>query len=197
MAKPKKPADEKLEKQEFNLFEAIAAVDQKDYGYFDRLSPEIQAKFSPYMLLLYVSSVTGGGDLQNYCLRSLDLHANKHVFSEIVSKHPKLQWLMLCAASPGLGKQFHPWIPQIKDRVSKLREEAKVKDIKDYFTKIYPKGKPEDVLMLSEEFVRQQKRKLYLANKFPEMKVADIEVLADLVTDAMIKRYEEENGNGD
>jgi hypothetical protein len=46
------PADEKLENQDFNLFEAIAALDKKDYGYYYRLTPEQQRKFVPFMLIL-------------------------------------------------------------------------------------------------------------------------------------------------
>ena len=52
MTKVKKLApDEKLEKQDFNLFEAIAAIDKKDYDYYDRLTPEQQKKFVPFMML--------------------------------------------------------------------------------------------------------------------------------------------------
>lgn len=187
--------EDQLDKQSFNLFEAIEAIDRKDYGYYDRLTPEQKKGFSPFMLLQYASSVKGNKDLQQYFIRSANYHANTHLFSEAVIKHHKLQWLMLCASSPGLGKQFHPWIPQIKDKVSKLKEDAKEKEMKDYFSKIYPKGKAEDITLLSKEFVKQQKRKVYLAKKFPAMKIQDIEMLNEFVTDAMIKKYEEEFGN--
>jgi len=36
MAKAKVSADEKFEKQDFDLFEALSAIDNKDYGYYDR-----------------------------------------------------------------------------------------------------------------------------------------------------------------
>jgi hypothetical protein len=32
------PADEKLENQDFPLFDALLALDKKDYDYYDRLS---------------------------------------------------------------------------------------------------------------------------------------------------------------
>lgn len=191
----KKNKDETVEKQDFNLFEAIEAIDKKDYGYFDRLSPEQQKKFSSYMLLHYVSSVSGKAELQNYCLRSVDYYANTHMFNEHIQKNPKLQWLMLCASSPGLGKQFHPWIPQIKDRVVKLRDQAKVKDIKEYFTKIYSGSSKELIDEISESYVAQQKRKYYLAQRFPTLKLDEIEVLNDVITDEDIKEYEENCGN--
>ena len=32
------PVDEKFEAQDFNLFDALTAMDKKDYGYYDRLT---------------------------------------------------------------------------------------------------------------------------------------------------------------
>ncbi len=54
MVRAKTPTDEKFEKQDFNLFEAIAAIDKKDYGYYDRLTPEQQRKFVPFMMLHWI-----------------------------------------------------------------------------------------------------------------------------------------------
>ena len=122
-------------------------------------------------------------------------YANKYLFNENVQKHPKLQWLMLCAASPGMGKQFHQWIPHIKERVSKLKEPAKAKDVKEYFKKIYPKTSDSDLSLLTEVFVDSHKRKMYLAERFPNLKFDEIELLSELVTDEDIKQYEEELGN--
>lgn len=191
----KKNKDELFDKQDFNLFDAIEAVDKKDYGYFDRLSPEQQKKFSSYMILQYASSVKGKTDVQNYCLRSVDYHANTHMFNENVQKHTKLQWLMLCASSPDIGKLFHPWIPQIKDRVVKLKEAAKAKDIRDYFSKVYAGYDKDLIEEISQAYVTQQNRKYYLSKKFPTMKLSDIEILNDLITDDDIDQYEKESGN--
>jgi hypothetical protein len=46
-AKVAVPADEKLENQDFDLFEALAAIDKKDYHWFDNLSEAQQKKFVP------------------------------------------------------------------------------------------------------------------------------------------------------
>jgi hypothetical protein len=42
---------------------------------------------------------------------------------------------MLCAVSPGMGKQYHKWIPHIKRNYTLLLEEAKQKEVQDYFLK--------------------------------------------------------------
>lgn len=188
--------DEKFDSQDFDLFAALAALDKKDYEFYDRLSPEQQKKFVPYMMLLWMSAIKGNEGVQRYYVMATNEYANKYFFNEYVQKHPKLQWLALCAASPGLGKQFHQWIPNIKERVSKLQEPAKIKDIKEYYKKIYPKASNDDIVAVSEVFVEEHKKKCYLASKFPNMKFDDIEVLSELVTDQEIENYEKESGNG-
>jgi hypothetical protein len=195
MKKSDIPADEKLENQDFDLFNALAALDKKDYGYYDRLNQEQQRKFVPYMMLMWMSAVKGNKDLQNYYVSSTDYYANKYMFNENVQKHPKLQWLMLCAASPGIGKQFHQWIPNISASISKLKTVAKVKDIKDYYAKIYPKLNKDDLQDMATEFVENQKRKMYLSKIYPNSKIEDVEVLNQLVTDMDIEQYEKDRGN--
>ena len=189
------PVDEKFVAQDFDLFDALTAMDKKDYGYYDRLTEEQQKKFVPYMMTHWMSAIKGAGDVQGYYLRSVDYHANKHLFNEYVQKHPKLQWYMLCAASPGLGKQYHQWLPQIKERVSLLKEPAVLKDTKEYFTKIYPKANSEDITEYSKQFVQEQKKKMHLAQIYPHLKIADIEILSQTVTDEDITQYEKDRGN--
>ena len=157
------PADEKFDNIEFDLFEAITALDKKDYGYYDRLTVEQKKKFTPYMMTHWMSAVKDNGGVQGYYVMNTEYTANKYLFNENVQKHPKLQWLMLCAASPGIGKQFHQWIPHIKDKVSKLKEPAKVKDIKEYYAKIYPKTDDATLQEFSEAFVQDHKRKVHLS----------------------------------
>jgi hypothetical protein len=189
------PVDEKFESQDFNLFDALTAMDKKDYGYYDSLSEEQQKKFVPYMMTHWMSAIKGSGDVQGYYLRSVDYHANRHLFNEYVQKHPKLQWYMLCASSPGLGKQFHQWIPHLGSKVTSLKEPAKVKEIKEYYTKIYPKVDSDDIDEIAKAFVQEHKRKCYLAETYPNLKQSDIEVLSQLVTDEDIKQYEKDRGN--
>ena len=193
--KKQTPTDEKFEKQDFDLFEALTALDKKDYSYIDKLTEEQQKKFVPYMMTHWMSAVKSSGDIQGYYVRSVDYYANQHLFNEQVQKHPKLQWLMLCASSPGLGKQFHQWIPHLSSKVTQLKETPKEKDVKEYYKKIYPKVSDSDISMISEAFVNEHKKKVYLAKKFPNLKQTDIELLAQLVTDEDIKQYERDYGN--
>jgi hypothetical protein len=189
------PVDEKFVDQDLDLFEVLAALDRKDYDYYDRLSPEQQKKFVPFMLVKWMSAIKGSDGASRYYVMSTNEYANKYLFNEYVQKHPKLQWQMLCAASPGIGKQFHQWIPQIKEKVSLLREPAVQKDVKEYYKKIYPKVSDSDITEISKAFVSDQRRKMYFASVFPYMKIEDIEVLSELVTDEEIEQYEKDRGN--
>lgn len=189
------PIDEKFEKQDFDLFEALLALDKKDYTYYDKLTDDQKKKFVPYMMTLWMSAIKASNTLQSYYVMNTDYSANKFLFNESVQKHPKLQWLMLCTISPGIGKQFHQWIPHINANVSKCKSVPKTKEIKEYFSKIYPKT--DDILLteLSEEFVKNQKRKVYLSELFPQLKLEDLETLNQLTTDIEIQEYERERGN--
>ena len=193
--KPSVPTDEKLEDQDLNIFDVLAALDRKDYGYYDRLSEAQQKKFVPYLIIQWMSAVQASSEVQGYYVMSTEYNANKYLFNENIQKHSKLQWLMLCAASPGIGKQFHKWIPNIKEKVSLLREPAKIAEIKEYYKKIYPKADTSDIAAVSEAYVHDQKRKLKLASLFPNMKLEDIEALNQVITDEDIKQYEKDLGN--
>lgn len=189
------PTDEKFEKQDFDLFKALEALDKKDYSYYDRLTDEQQRKFVPFMMTHWMSQIKSSGELSGYYVMSVNHYANEHLFNENVMKHPKLQWLMLCASSPGLGKQFHQWVPHLSSKVASLKETPKEKEVREYFSKIYPKASEANLYAISEAFVLEHKKKVYLAQQFPNLKHEDIETLANLITDDDIRKYEQDRGN--
>lgn len=187
--------DEKFENVDLDLFDVLNALDKKDYGYYDRLTAEQKKKFVPFMMLHWMSAIKGNEGVSRYYVMSTNEYANKYLFNEFVQKHPKLQWLMLCSASPGMGKQFHQWIPHIKEKVAKYKESATIKEVKDYFAKVYPKTNGDDLTEISKAFVQEQKKKMHLARMFPNMKFSDIEALSQVVTDADLEQYERDRGN--
>ena len=152
--KPATPVDEKFEKQDFDLFEALAALDKKDYGYIDKLTEEQQKKFVPYMMTHWMSAIKGANDIQGYYLMSTEYHANKYLFNEVVQKHPKLQWQMLCASSPGLGKQFHQWIPHLSSKIAQLKETPKTKEINEIVFVLNPSVEGEATGMYLSRLLR-------------------------------------------
>lgn len=188
-------SEEKFSNVDFDLFDALNALDKKDYNYYNKLSDEQKKKFTPYMLIQWLSSVKGTETLQRYYVSSIDYHANKYLFNENVSKHPELVWLMLCAASPGIGKQYHQWIPNISQNIAKLKTSPKQKELVDYYAKVYPKQDASLIKEIAEQFVLEHKKKKYIAEVYPNLKIEDIETLSQMVTEKDIQEYEKERGN--
>ncbi len=103
----------------------LAAIDKKDYGFYDRLTPEHQKQLAPFLLNRYVSLVKGSGELQAYYLLAGNQRVNCTYFE--LAKHPKLVWQLLCTVSPGMGTQFHQWVghkKKDKNTSSKRRKEV-------------------------------------------------------------------------
>lgn len=193
MAKKAIPTDEKFEKQEFDLFGALKALDKKDYEYYDRLTSEQKKKFVPYMMLMWMSSVTSPRMQKDYLIKTNKI-ANIHFFNENVQQHPKLQWLMLCAASPGKGEQYHKWIPHIREKISKLQDHIKNDELKEYYTKVYPNIDKELIKEIVNTHAKLHKTKMYLAEQYPNLKFDEIDLLSQLISDADIENHKKENG---
>jgi len=195
MATTKLSPDEKFENVDFDLFKAIDAIDRKDYGWWDTLTEEQTKKFSAYMLLHWISSVKASGAMGAYYIMSTDLNANKHMFNERIQQHPHLQWLMLCSASPGMGKQYHQWIPHLNSKLAELKTKATLKEVRDYFEKVYPTASKEDVKEIAQHWTQEQNHQHRLAELFPDMKIDDIKALSVVVTAEDLDKYEAESGN--
>lgn len=190
----KSQTDLKFERQDFDLFGAIDNIDKKNYSWYSSLSEEQQRKFTAYMLVHWISSVSGKSELSRYYVLSTEYHANKYLFNETIQNHPELQFLLLCAASPGLGKQYHQWIPHLSPKIKELRESATLKEISDYLRKIYKNADDDTISSYAQELTRIQNHQYKLANICPELKLDDIAVLSTITTEQDIIRYEEESG---
>lgn len=110
----------------------LSALDRKDRDFYDNLDEDEKKAFSGFLMLRYSSAIgpdfqgrnKPSADLIAYYIRSTNEVANKHMFS--LSKHPKLQWLMLTAASPGMGTFHHSWLkqkPKVKSANAPLKKQ--------------------------------------------------------------------------
>lgn len=187
--------DENKLETDIDLFQVLAAIDRKEYDYYDRLNPEQQKKISAFQLTKWLSAISGKSAVQDFYLQSTNYHTNTHLVNSVVGKHPRLLWMMLCAASPGRGPQKHQWIPHLKASYVSLKKLVPLADAKAYFKKLYPTAGDKDISEIAKEFVRENKRKVRLAKIYPNLKIADIEVLNTTVTDDDLKQYERDLGN--
>lgn len=193
--KPATPVDEKFENVDIDIFKVLEALDRKDYAFYSRLTEEQQKKFVPYMITHWMSSINSSGMLGAYYTMSTDANANRHLFNERIQQHPELQWLMLCAASPGMGKQFHQWLPHLNAKFGRLEAKATKKDAREYFEKIYKGASKQDIELITEAYVTEQNHQYRLSELNPDMKIDDIVALSKLVTSQDIDKYEAECGN--
>jgi hypothetical protein len=118
----------------------LAAVDQKDRGFYTSLSDEERKKFSPYLMLRWGASVEGDEMFQTYYLLAANKHANRSFFD--LSKHPQLQWLLCTTISPGMGKLRHYWIAPKKAGGSNKATK--------FLESIYPHLKDDEIALMAE-----------------------------------------------
>ena len=139
-----------MAKKQIPLNQILAAMDRKDRDFYDNLDDELKKKFSPFLMVRYCSSVSGSPDLENYYIASTNYYANKNLLD--LSKHPKLQWLMFTAASPGAGTMYHTWIKQ-KPK-PKIFDGSIKKELLNYF----PAMKDDDLDYLSTLVTKKELR---------------------------------------
>ena len=101
-----------------DLKKTLNAIDRKNTKFYDNITADERKAFAPVVLLRYASSVEGINDLKEWYLAATNEYVNKNFWE--LTKHPKLQWLLLTATSPKMGDQFHKWIgTKKKDQTEK------------------------------------------------------------------------------
>jgi hypothetical protein len=115
-------------------------LDAKNRDFYDELTPEERRKFSTFLMVRWGSDVDGSREIQEYYVQSTNHYLNKHFFT--MHRHPKLQWLMATAASPGMGAQRHNWIAPKK-------KEAGASAIKKQLRELYPHFKDDEIDLMA------------------------------------------------
>ena len=125
--------------------------DIKNRDFYKSLNDEEQKKFSPYLMIRWGATVKGPVELQQYYLISANERLNKHFF-DIPKEHKELAWLLSTTVSPGLGKQYHQWIPL------KYKKDSGPK-VKKFLQALYPSLTSDDLdtllVVTTEEELKQ------------------------------------------
>ena len=144
------------------LKDVMSALDKRDRGFYNRLTPEQKKAFSAWMMMRYSSSVQGK-DAAHYIYMTNEL-VNKD-FME-VSKHPELQWLLLSAA--GVGKvQFHPYLkpPNAKKKKDK---------VSNFVADLFPHMKNDEIELLLSINDKSELKELAKAHGYEDKSIKDI-----------------------
>ncbi len=97
----------------------------------------------------YMSSVTGSREKQELAVFKTNEYYNKN-WAVLGSKHPKLQWLLLCQTGNTGKKEFHPWIGLKKSSSKEV----------EFLKKIYPNMKEDEVELLARISTKKELQKL-------------------------------------
>ena len=124
-----------------NINNEMRQLDAKNRDFYDELTTEERKKFSTFLMVRWGSAVDGSREIQEYYVQSTNHYLNKHFFT--MHRHPKLQWLMATAASPGMGAMRHNWIAPKK-------KEAGASAIKKQLRELYPHFRDDEIDLMAE-----------------------------------------------
>ena len=124
-----------------DIINEMRQLDAKNRDFYDELTVEERRKFSTFLVVRWGSDVNGSREIQEYYVQSVNHYLNKHFFT--MHRHPKLQWLMATAASPGMGAMRHNWIAPKK-------KEAGASAIKKQLRELYPHFKDDEIDLMAE-----------------------------------------------
>jgi hypothetical protein len=129
--------------EKLDIFELLKQANAKNKGFYDSLSDEMKKGFAPLVAMRWMSVPGTDGELGHYYIASANHYVNKNFFD--LSKHPKLQWLLMTAAAPGLGNQRHQWIGMKKKESTTKGKFNKVKILQE----LHPTYKQKDIELLA------------------------------------------------
>jgi hypothetical protein len=139
------------QQQKLPIKDILAAIDMGAMSVWDELADDEKKQVSFWLLNRYVSSVKGNRDAQELAVFKTNEYYNKNYME--VSKHPKLQWQLLCQ-SGNTGKiEFHQWIGH-KKKTSDNSKGVKLLE------QIYPNMKQDEVELLARLSTKKELKQL-------------------------------------
>ena len=131
--------------------DVLAAIDMGARSVWDELSDEEKKQVNFWLLNRYVSSVKGNRDAQELAVFKTNEYYNKN-WNELGTKHPKLQWQLLCQAGNTGKIEYHQWIGFKK----KTGNNNAVKLLQQ----IYPNMKQDEVELLAGLSTKKELKQL-------------------------------------
>ena len=130
--------------EKIELKEKLLAVDQNIRELWDAMDADQQKSLKNEFFILnrYISNVQGQSrEIQEHFVLTVNEYFNKNW--NLLQKHPKLMWLLLCMCSyNGDRVFFHQWIGHKKKTGS---DSKKIK----FLAEVYPNKKMDEIELLS------------------------------------------------
>ena len=129
----------------------LAAIDMGAMNVWDELSDEERKQVNFWLLNRYASSIGGNRDAQELAIFKTNEYYNKN-WNELGTRHPKLQWQLLCQSGNTNKIEFHKWIGFKK----KVGNNNAIKLLQ----KIYPNTKQDEVELLARISTKKELKEL-------------------------------------
>lgn len=143
----------------------LAAVDQRNYDFYDNLSDQEKKEFSPYVLMRYTSNVEGDRDLQEWFLERTNELVNKDHWT-LSKNHKALLWKLFAGVGIG-GKLYHPYL--------KASSKEKAVKIEKLLAELYPAMKLAEIKMMARMMTKEDKQELFDKMGFDKKQRKDYE----------------------
>ncbi len=137
--------------------DVISAVDSRDYNFYQNLDDDQKKEFSPYVLMRYISNVSGDLETQEWFLERTNEMINKNHWN-ISKGHKGLLWKLYAGVGAGM-KVNHPYLPQLKVKLNK---------IETLLAELNPSMKTEDIQLLASMMTPEDKEELFEKMGFDE-----------------------------
>ena len=134
------------------LKDILGAIDMGAKSVYDELTDEQRKSINYWLLNRYVSSVNGNYEKQALAVFKTNEYYNKN-WNELGTRHPKLQWQLLCQAGNTGKIEFHKWIG------FKQKGKSNSKAVK-LLEKIYPNMKQDEVELLARISTKKELKQL-------------------------------------
>lgn len=141
-------ADDKL-----TLADILPYLDRNKKDQWSKFSDTEKKSVSFWLLNRYISSVKGSRSEQAAAVQKTNFIYNMN-WNVLGTKHPELQWQLMCVACNTKKKEYHEWIGQ------KKKEGNDTGKIFKFLKELYPLMKIEEVELLAKISTKKEIREL-------------------------------------
>ena len=140
-----------MAQQKLPVKDILAAIDMGAKSVWDELSDDERKQVNFWLLNRYVSSVKGDREKQELAIFKTNEYYNKN-WNELGTKHPKLQWQLLCQSGNTNKIEFHQWIGFKKKTTNNSAHKL--------LEQIYPNMKQDEVDLLARTSTKKELKEL-------------------------------------
>lgn len=117
--------------------DVLAAIDMDAKSVYKELDDDEKKGISFWLLNRYASSVSGSREKQELAVLKTNEYYNKNY--TVVSRHPELQWQLLCLSAKSGKIEYHKWLGLKSNVTNKHSKNLKILE------KLYPDKKIDDL----------------------------------------------------